>query len=252
MDLSDSIAYAHRLVEDGAEVIDIGGVKAGPGPDVEEGEELERVLPLVSALASDTSATLSVDTGSSSVARAALHAGARVINDVTGLADPTLAEVVAQAGASLVLMHNGGQLRGRPRHPRYADVVHEVMAGWERLVREVVRRGMKEEQIVVDPGLDFGKTTFHSLELMDRLDELTAVPWPVLVAPSRKDVVGETLGLPPEDRLEGTLALVALAVLKGAAAVRVHDVRAAARTVAMVEAVTGRRDPLAPARGLWE
>ena len=250
--LEESVEHALRLVEEGAEVLDIGAVKAGPGDDVDAAEEIARLLPLVGALAERTDVPLSVETARPEVAREALAAGAAIVNDVSGLEDPELAGVCAEAGAALVLMHHGGQLRGRPLNPRYDDVVEAVIAEWARLVTIALASGVDESAIVVDPGLDFGKTTFHSLELMRRLDEMTAGRWPVLVAASRKDVVGETLALPPDQRLEGSLALVALSVDAGASFVRVHDVQASVRTARMVEAVLARRAPLVPVRGLWE
>jgi dihydropteroate synthase len=251
MGLDESLDHARRLVEEGADLLDLGAVKAGPGEVVDEPEEARRLLPMVEEL-EGIGVPLSVETGRASVARSALEAGASVVNDVTGLADEELARVCASAGAALIAMHHGGQLRARPRHPRYLDVVRDVIDTWERLVARATSAGVGEDRIIVDPGLDFGKTTFHSLELMRRLPELTEVRWPVLVAPSRKDVVGETLDLPPDERLEGTIALVVLAVLAGASIVRVHDVKAAVRSVRMTEAVMGRRPPAAPLRGLWE
>lgn len=251
MGLDESLDHARRLVEEGADLLDLGAVKAGPGEIVDESEEARRLLPLVEELR-DIGIPLSVETGRTSVAFSALQAGASIVNDVTGLADEELARICATTGAGLIAMHHGGQLRGRPRHPRFVDVVRDVVDTWERLVANATSAGVGEDRIIVDPGLDFGKTTFHSLELMRRLAELTAVRWPVLLAPSRKDVVGETLDLPPDERLEGTLALVVLAVLGGAAVVRVHDVEAAVRSVRMTETVMGRRPPAAPLRGLWE
>jgi dihydropteroate synthase len=252
MALDDAVAHGVALAEQGADIIDIGAVKAGPGPDVDEREEIERLIPLVRELRSATEVALSVETSVPRVAMEAFAVGASILNDVSGLADPDLARVCAQAEARIVLMHHGGQLRGRPRHPRYPDVVTDVVETWKRLAGLAIAAGIDNEKIAVDPGLDFGKTTFHSLELMRRLDELTSVEWPVLVAPSNKDVVGEALGLPLDQRLEGTMALVALSVWKGAAIVRVHNVVSAVRTVAMVEAVAGRREPVAPLRGLWD
>lgn len=152
----------------------------------------------------------------------------------------------------MIVMHNGGQLRGRPRHPVYADVVEEVIQTWTALTGSAMDDGVARERIIVDGGLDFGKTTFHSLELIRRLGEQTRLGFPVLVAPSRKDVVGETLDLPVEERLEGSLSLTALSAYLGAAIVRVHDVRASARAVRMAEAVAGRRSPGSPVRGLWD
>ncbi len=250
--LGEAVDHALALADEGAEVLDLGGVKAGPGASVSLDEEMSRLLPLVEELAGRTAVTLSVETARASVAERALAAGASIVNDVTGLSDDALAEVCGRAGASVVLLHHGGQIRGRPLNPRYDDVVEEVCRFFDERAARALAGGVAAERIIVDPGLDFGKTTGHSLELVRRLDEIVARGRPVLVAPSRKDVVGEMLGLPPEGRLEGTLALVALAVAAGAAMVRVHDVREAARVVAMVEGVLGRRKPAAPVRGLWE
>jgi dihydropteroate synthase len=251
MDLERAVAYARELVAAGADILDVGGVKAGPGDEVSAEEEAARVLPLVAELA-HVDVPISVETSRSEIAGDAVDAGAAMVNDVSALADERLARVCARTGASLIVMHNGGQIRGRPRHPRYEDVVVDVIREFERGFEIAVAAGVSGDQVIVDPGLDFGKTTFHSLELMRRLDELTALDWPVLVAPSRKDVVGETLALEPEDRLEGTLALVVQSVLAGAAIVRVHDVKESVRVVRMTEAVMGRRAPADPVRGLWD
>jgi dihydropteroate synthase len=250
--LQDAIEYSLGLVDEGADVLDVGAVRAGPGVEVPPEEELRRLVPLVEALAQAIAVPVSVETGRPEVARAAIEAGAAMINDVSALADRGLAEVCAETGAGLVLMHNGGQIRGRPRHPRYDDVVAAVIACWRELEGAALRAGVRRQQLMVDPGLDFGKNTFQSLELVRRLPELVRLGLPVLVAASRKDIVGETLGLDLDDRLEGSLAVVALSVLHGAAMVRVHDVRASVRTVRMVSAVMGKTPPRAPVRGLWE
>ncbi|HZA39074.1 MAG TPA: dihydropteroate synthase [Actinomycetota bacterium] len=252
MDLESAVEHSLRLVDEGADVLDIGAIKAGPGEPVDEDEEFRRLVPLVAALAGATDVPISVETARHSVAHAAIEVGAAVVNDVSELADEKLAPVCAETGAAMILMHHGGQIRGRPRHPQYDDVVEDVLTRWKELSDVASAAGVHSERLMVDPGLDFGKTTFHSLELMKRLPELIASPWPVLVAPSRKDVVGESLDLPPDERLEGTLALVAISVGSGAAAVRVHDVRAAVRVTRMTETVLGRRDPAAPLRGLWD
>lgn len=252
MELDDAVGHATRLVDEGADILDVGAVKAGPGEEVSEQEEIDRLLPLVESLAAAVEVPLSIETARPGVAKLAFDAGAAILNDVTALADPSLAVVCREAGAALVLMHHGGQIRGRPRNPRYEDVVDAVLNEWQRLTEVATSAGIGRDRLIVDPGLDFGKTTFHSLQLMKRFDELVAFSLPVLIAPSRKDVVGESLGLPLEERLEGTLALVALSVAGGAAIVRVHDVRPAVSVVRMVEAVLGRRRPEAPVRGLWE
>ncbi|HYP24945.1 MAG TPA: dihydropteroate synthase [Actinomycetota bacterium] len=252
MGLDESVRHAVALVEEGADVLDLGGVRAGPGPHVTEQEERGRLLPLVEALRAEVDVPLSVETHRAGVAEAAIAAGAGIVNDVTMLSDPGLAGVVARSGVQLVVMHHGGQIRGRPRNPRYEDVVASVGAALLAGADEAIAAGVDPSRIVVDAGLDFGKNTYHSLELVRRTQELAGLGYPLLVAPSRKDVVGETLGLPPDDRLEGTLALVALSVWGGASIVRVHDVKATVRTVRMVEAVMGTRAPAAPVRGLWE
>jgi dihydropteroate synthase len=251
MDLAAATEHALRLIEEGADLLDLGAVKAGPGEAVDERTELDRLLPLVDNLA-DATVPLSVETSRARVASAALRRGAAMVNDVTGLTDPQMGTVCAEAGSALILMHHGGQIRGRPRHPRYEDVVAAVKEEWAALAKKAAAHGVGDDRIVVDPGLDFGKTTFHSLELIRRLGELVNVEWPVLVAASRKDVVGESLGLPPDERLEGSLALTALSVAAGADIVRAHDVKETVRTVQMVEVVSGRRDPATALRGLWD
>lgn len=252
MTLDEAMTHASHLVEEGADLLDVGAVKAGPGADVSEQEEIDRLLPLIDALKRAVEVPISVETARPGVAKLAFDAGASILNDVTALEDPELARVSAEAGSGLVLMHHGGQIGGRPRNPRYDDVVEAVLGEWQRLVDVASAAGVDRDHLLVDPGLDFGKTTFHSLTLMRRIDELVAFGLPVLIAPSRKDVIGESLSLPPGERLEGTLALVALSVLGGAAIVRVHDVEPAVRAVRMVETVMGRRRPDAPIRGLWE
>lgn len=252
MDLGEATKHGLEMVTAGADILDVGGVKAGPGESVSRSEELQRVQPLVAELSAATDVPISVETSDPIVAEASIEAGASMINDVGGLIDVDLARACARSGASLVVMHHGGQIRGRPRHPRYDDIVIDVIEEFERLAEIATGAGVGADQLIVDPGLDFGKTTYHSLEIVRRLDELTALDWPVLVAPSRKDVVGETLGLGPDQRLEGTLALVGMCVMASVAIVRVHDVEAGARVVRMTEAVLARRPPANPVRGLWD
>jgi dihydropteroate synthase len=252
VDLDEATEHGSRLVAAGADLLDVGAIKAGPGEEVDEKEEGRRLLPLVEALAGKTDVPIAVETGRQRVAAQAIELGATIVNDVSGLADAGLARVAAEHRAWLILMHNGGQIRGRPRHPRYEDVVSTVISSWREMAAQAQEAGVSPDRVIVDPGIDFGKTTFHSLALLRRLSELREPGWPLLVAPSRKDVVGETLDLPVEERLEGTLALVALCAWERADIVRVHDVAAAVRVVRMIEAVDGRRAPDAPVRGLWD
>ena len=245
-----TLRRAETLVAEGADVLDVGGVKAGPGPEVTEAEELDRVVPLVEALRGRTDAVISVDTFRPGVARRALAAGADVVNDPSGLHDPLVAEAAAEAGAGLVVMHTGGPPRTRPHRPAYADVVAEVRAFLLDRANLARRHGVAAERLIVDPGHDFHKNTFHSLELTRRLGELTDLGYPVLVAFSNKDFVGETLDVPLDQRLEGSLAAAAFAVAAGAAIIRVHQVEASVRVVRMTEAILGRRPPAATRRGL--
>jgi dihydropteroate synthase len=245
-----AVAAGERALAEGADWLDIGGVKAGPGAPVDEAEELERVVPLVETLRGRTDAVISVDTFRPGVARQALAAGADVVNDPSGLHDPRVAEVAAEAGAGLVVMHTGGPPRTRPHRPAYTDVVAEVRAFLADRVALAHHHGVAAERVIVDPGHDFHKNTFHSLELTRRLDELADLGHPLLVALSNKDFVGETLDLPLDQRLEGSLAAAAFCVAAGASIVRVHEVEPTVRVVRMTEAILGRRPPAATRRGL--
>jgi dihydropteroate synthase len=250
LDDEAAMAAVDRAVDEGAAIVDVGGVKAGPGAPVTEDEELDRVLPLVEALRARTDAVISVDTFRAGVARRALAAGADVVNDPSGLRDPGVAEAAAEAGAGLVVMHTGGPPRTRPHRPAYVDVVAEVGAFLADRAAVARQRGVPAERLIVDPGHDFHKNTFHSLELTRRLEELTGLGYPLLVALSNKDFVGETLDVPLDGRLEGGLAATVVSVLKGASIVRVHEVQATVRVVRMTEAILGRRRPAVTRRGL--
>jgi dihydropteroate synthase len=245
-----AVAAGERALAEGADWLDVGGVKAGPGAQVNEAEELDRVVPLVEALRGRTDAVISVDTFRPGVARRALAAGADVVNDPSGLHDPLVAEAAAEAGAGLVVMHTGGPPRTRPHRPAYADVVAEVRAFLADRVALARQRGVPAERLIVDPGHDFHKNTFHSLELTRRLDELADLGYPLLVAFSNKDFVGETLDVPLDQRLEGSLAAAAFGVLHGASIIRVHEVQATVRVVRMTEAILGHRLPAVTRRGL--
>lgn len=250
----EALAAAKAHADAGAAIIDVGGVKAGPGPPVDASQEHDRVVPLVAAIRQRLDVAVSVETGRAGVAAAALDAGAAMINDVTGLADPELADVVAaHAGAALVVMHTGGQVRSRPFRPSYhPDTTTAVAAELRRLATRAIERGVPAEQVVVDPGHDFGKNTYQSLELTRRLPELAGLGHPLLVALSRKDFLGEALGrdVAPADRVEASLAAAAVATQHGAHLLRVHDTAATVRVVRTVEVIAGRRPPAAAVRGL--
>jgi dihydropteroate synthase len=251
LDTDAAVARALEMVEEGAHVIDIGGESTRPGAEeVPDDEELRRVLPVLERLRPLTSATLSIDTRKSAIARAALEAGADWINDVSGLThDPHVAEAVAaHSEASLVLMHS----RSKPSDERYStewdeagkpvydDVVADTMRWLRRQVLQAVARGVRPEQIWIDPGFGFGKTHEQNVELLRRLREYTSIGCPLLVGTSRKSSVGKLLGdLPPDQRLEGTAATVAWAISQGAACVRVHDVREMARVARVTDVLRG-------------
>ncbi|WP_421732642.1 dihydropteroate synthase [Cellulomonas sp.] len=256
-DASADAAVA-RAADEGADIVDLGGVRAGRGPRVEVDEEVARVIPLVRRVrARHPDLLVSVDTWRAEVARAAADEGADLVNDTWAGHDPALMEVAAERGLGIVCSHTGG---ARPRTDPFRveypgpvpldgvldDVVRTVSAAAQR----AVSLGIDPASVLVDPTHDFGKNTWHSLHLVRRTEALVALGFPVLMALSRKDFVGETLDLPPEERLEGTLAATAVAAWLGARVFRAHDVRATRRTLDMVASIRGDRPPARAVRGL--
>ncbi|MBX6724282.1 MAG: dihydropteroate synthase, partial [Dactylosporangium sp.] len=237
---------------EGADIIDIGGVKAGPGDEVGVAEEIRRTVPTIAALRAEfPQIVISIDTWRAEVAVEAVAAGADLINDTWAGADPRLAEVAAETGAGLVCSHTGGLApRARPYRSAFDDVVADVLATVTGLAERAVALGVRADGILIDPAHDFGKNTRHSLEVTRRLGELVATGWPVLVALSNKDFVGETLDLPVHDRLEGTLAATAVCAWLGARVFRAHQVRATRRVLDMVASIRGDRPPAVSRRGL--
>jgi dihydropteroate synthase len=248
-----AMAAVDRFVGEGADIIDIGGVKAGPGSDVDAAEEIRRVVPFVAAVRErHPDAVISVDTWRGEVGRIAVAEGADLLNDTWAGADPTLGEVAAATGAGIVCSHTGGAApRRRPHRVRYADIVADVIADVCGQAEKLVALGVPKEGILIDPTHDFGKNTFHGLALLRHCDELVATGWPVLMALSNKDFVGETLGAADvTERLEGTLAATALAAAAGARVFRAHQVTATRRTVDMVASIVGTRPPARAVRAL--
>lgn len=232
-----ALASVGRAVAAGADIVDIGGVKAGPGDEVDAAEEIRRVAGLVAAVRQQhPGLVISVDTWRSEVADAVAAAGADLLNDVWGGVDAELASVAAAHGIGLVCSHAGGMApRTGPYRPQYADVVSDVIGHVTAEAQRAVEAGVRPEAILIDPAHDFGKTTWHSLEVTRRLAELTGTGWPVLVALSNKDFVGEALGLPTAERGEGTMAAVAISAWLGARVFRVHDTQSARRALAAVQ-----------------
>lgn len=241
--LDKAVAAALTAADEGADWVDIGGVPFGRGPVVTLDEELERVVPVVEAIAARSDVVISVDTFSAAVASAAIEAGASVINDTSGLWDPGMASVVAGSTATLVLTHSLQPPRAEPPAPEYVDVVDEVVAFLRDRVARANAAGIPDERIIVDPGHDLNKNTFHSLELTRRLREVVALGYPTLAAVSNKDFVGETLDREQGQRLEGSLAAAVFCIMEGARIVRMHNVRASVDAVRMTEAMLGWRDP---------
>ena len=241
-----------EVVAEGADIVDIGGVKAGYGDDVDVAEELRRTASFVEAVRSAyPDLVISVDTWRAEVARELCRRGADLLNDTWAGADPGLAEVAAEFGVGIVCSHSGGLgPRTDPHRVQYDDVVADVVTTVTRLAERAVSLGVPRERVLIDPTHDFGKNTRHSLELTRRLDELVATGWPVLVALSNKDFVGETLDVPLEERLTGTLAATAVSAWLGARVFRAHDVAATRQTLDMVASIQGTRPPVRTVRGL--
>lgn len=245
------IGQATSFVAAGADILDIGGESTRPGSQpIGVEEELERVLPVISHLAAESDVLLSIDTYKAPVAEAALKAGAHIVNDVWGLhADPDLASVVARQQAPVILMHNrsswanaqikerlGGRYVGVP----YTDLLADIRRELKESVAIAHTAGIPDEHIILDPGIGFGKTTEQNLELLDRLGEIRALGYPVLLGPSRKSFIGYTLDLPPDQRLEGTAAAVGVGIVRGADIIRVHDVEVMLRVARMTDAIVRR------------
>ncbi|MEU5946873.1 dihydropteroate synthase [Micromonospora sp. NPDC047465] len=247
-----ALRAVERAVEEGAEIIDIGGVKAGPGAEVDVAEEIRRTVATIAAVrAAFPDVVISIDTWRAEVAVEAVAAGADLLNDTWSGADPALARVAAETGAGLVCSHAGGLApRTRPHRAAFPDVVADVVATVTGLAERAVGLGVRADGILIDPAHDFGKNTRHSLEITRRLDELTDTGWPLLVALSNKDFVGETLDLPVAERLEGTLAATAVSAWLGARVFRAHQVRPTRRVLDMVASIRGDRPPAATRRGL--
>ncbi|HUT74052.1 MAG TPA: dihydropteroate synthase [Armatimonadota bacterium] len=238
-DIAAMIARGEAMATAGADLLDLGGESTRPGADpVDSHSEIARVVPVIEGLRRRVAAPISIDTYKPEVARAALDAGASVINDISGLrADPEMAALAAARGAPVVVMHMQGTPKTMQQAPDYDDLLGEIASSLRDSVELAERAGVPRHQVVIDPGFGFGKTVNHNLEIVRRLRELKSLGQPVLLGPSRKSTIGRVLDLPPQERLEGTLAVLALAVANGVDIVRVHDVAAAVRALRMADAV---------------
>ncbi len=241
--LDRAVAACLRAAEDGADWVDVGGVPFGRGPVVTVDEELDRVVPVVEAVAAASDVVISVDTHNAEVARRSIAAGAGVINDTSGLWDPDMVGVIADSDATLVLTHSLQPPRSSHPSPQYGDVVTEVADYLRGRIDAAVAGGIPLERLIVDPGHDLNKNTRHSLELTRRLDEIVAIGLPTLAAVSNKDFIGESIDRERGERLAGSLAALVVCVSKGARIVRMHDVPATVDAVRMIEAILGMREP---------
>jgi len=236
----------------GADWIDIGGVKFGPGPEVPADEEIERVVPVIEAVSRASDVVISVDTFRPEVAAAAIAAGASVVNDTTGIFYPELADVVADSDATLVITHSLATPRQWYPRPQYADVAGEIAAFLRARAEFALSRNIPEERIIVDPGHDLNKNTLQSLELTNRLDEICALGYPTLVAVSNKDFIGESLDRERGDRVAGSIAAATFAVAQGARIVRMHNVEESVDAMRMIEAIVGWRAPVYQVHNMGE
>lgn len=239
---------AEIFVRAGVDILDVGGESTRPGAaPVSTQEEMDRVLPFISQLAGEFDTLISIDTYKSEVAKAALKEGANILNDVWGLrADPALGEIAATAGVPVILMHNRSnpnnaavkeQLGGRYIGVEYADLLEDVKTELLESISLAHKAGITDQNIILDPGIGFGKTVPQNLELLNRVDEIRALGYPILLGPSRKSFIGYTLDLPPDDRIEGTAATVSVGIVRGADIIRVHDVPEIIRVIRMTDAL---------------
>lgn len=251
-DLDPALRRCDEVIAAGASIVDIGGVKAGPGKAVGAAEEIDRVVPIIEEVHErHPDVLISVDTWRSEVAEAAVAAGAGLVNDTWAGWDPGLIEVAGHHRVGYVCSHTGGITpRTRPHRVHFDDVVADVIAETTQLAERAASLGCPEELTFIDPTHDFGKNTFHGLELLRRIDEVVATGWPVLMALSNKDFVGETLDRGVGERVAGTLAATAWSAARGVAAFRVHEVAETADVIRMTAAIQGEVAPLATTRGL--
>ncbi|MFF8030168.1 MULTISPECIES: dihydropteroate synthase [unclassified Streptomyces] len=247
-----ALTRVEQAVAEGAAIVDIGGVKAGPGEEVTAEEEARRTVGFVAEVRRRfPDVVISVDTWRHEVGEAVCEAGADLLNDAWGGADPRLAEVAARHGVGLVCTHAGGsEPRTRPHRVTYDDVMADILGVTVGLAERAVALGVPRESVLIDPGHDFGKNTRHSLEATRRLDEMVATGWPVLVSLSNKDFVGETLDRPVKERVLGTLATTAVSAWLGAQVYRVHEVAETRQVLDMVSSIAGDRAPAVARRGL--
>lgn len=244
MDVDTAVSHAREMLTQGADIIDVGGESTRPGSEAVSAEgEKKRVLPVIKRLASETEAVISIDTTKAEVAQAALFAGASMVNDISGLRfDPEMSKLIAEQGVPVCIMHIQGTPKDMQQNPTYNDLMGEIIDYLKEGVDIAQKAGILHGKIIVDPGIGFGKSVEHNLEIVNRLKELKVLGSPILIGTSRKSVIGKVLDLPVEERIEGTAATLAIAIANGADIVRVHDVKEMARVVRMTDAIIRGRE----------
>jgi dihydropteroate synthase len=235
----EALRRAVQMLKDGADIIDIGAESTRPGATpVSKDEEIERVIPIIEKIAKETGAIISIDTYKSETAKEALKAGAAIVNDISGLkSDSKMAEVISDADAAVVIMHMQGLPLNMQQDPQYEDVVEDIISELKESISIAKIAGIKENNIVIDPGLGFGKSISNNLEIINRLKEFKTLGYPLLIGASRKSMIGTVLNLPVDERVEGSLAAAAAAAMNGASIFRVHDVKETKRVIAMIDAI---------------
>jgi dihydropteroate synthase len=237
-DVDTAVTHAKKMFSDGADLIDVGGESSRPGSEpLSEKEELARILPVVTRLVDEVSVPISIDTYKPLVADTCLKAGAHLINDITGLTNPNMRKVASKNNVPVVLMHMLGTPKIMQQKPVYQDLLGELIAFFQKQIAQAHNTGI--QQIIIDPGIGFGKTVEHNLQILKHLETFKTLGCPLLVGPSRKSFIGTITGLPVNERLEGTIAAVTVAVMNGANIVRVHDVKECRRVIQVVDAIRG-------------
>jgi dihydropteroate synthase len=241
-DVSAAVAHAKQMIADGADIIDVGGQSTRPGAQqISVEEEKRRILPVIERLVKEDDALISIDTTRAEVAGAALVAGAAMVNDISGLRfDPELAKVAAKHNVPICLMHIQGTPKNMQDNPTYSDLMGEIINYLKKSIAIAKQAGILPEKIIIDPGIGFGKTVEHNLEIIKRIKELKVLGHPILIGTSRKSVIGKVLDLPVDERLEGTAATVAVAITKGVDIIRVHDIKEMVRVAKMTDALVRR------------
>jgi dihydropteroate synthase len=237
-DIDTAVAHGKKIVSDGADLIDVGGESTRPGAaSLSEKEEIARILPVITQLLEEVSVPISIDTYKPLVADACLKAGAHLINDITGMINPEMRKIAAKHKVPVVLMHMRGTPKTMQQNPTYQDLLGEIAAFFREQITKARKEGIR--QIIIDPGIGFGKTVEHNLQILKHLGVFKTLGCPICVGPSRKSFIGTITGLSVKERLEGTLAAVTIAIMNGANIVRVHDVNECKRAVRVIDAIQG-------------